>query len=147
MRGYGFKLPKRMKRVTCQANKGQRRVIFELGDWVWVHMHKERFSAHRRTKLHPRGDGPFQILEKINDNAYKVDLPGEYNVSATFNVFYLSPFDVGEDLRSNPSEERGNDGNQGGPSLKDPLQVPDGPITRSKAKKIKEAIQGLVQST
>jgi hypothetical protein len=39
------------------------------------------------------------------------------------------------------------DGNQSGPSLKDPLQVSDGPITRSRAKKIKEAMQGLVQST
>ena len=39
------------------------------------------------------------------------------------------------------------DGNQSGPSLKDSLQVPDGPITRSKAKKIKETMQGLVQST
>uniref|UniRef100_A0A2N9IK70 CCHC-type domain-containing protein n=1 Tax=Fagus sylvatica TaxID=28930 RepID=A0A2N9IK70_FAGSY len=104
-------------------------------------------SLHERTKLHPRGDGPFQILEKINDNAYKVDLPGEYKVSATFNVSDLPPFDVGEDSWSNPFEERGNDGNQGGPSLKDPLQVPDGPITRSRAKKIKEAMQGLVQST
>ena len=61
--------------------------------------------------------------------------------------FYLSPFDVGEDSWSNPFEERGNDANQSGPSLKDLLQVPDGPITRSRAKKIKEAIQGLVQST
>uniref|UniRef100_A0A2N9H7G4 CCHC-type domain-containing protein n=1 Tax=Fagus sylvatica TaxID=28930 RepID=A0A2N9H7G4_FAGSY len=42
---------------------------------------------------------------------------------------------------------KASDGNQGGPSLKDPLQVPDGPITRSRAKKIKEAMQGLVQST
>ena len=40
-----------------------------------------------------------------------------------------------------------SDGNLGGPSLKDPLQVPDGPITRSRAKKIKETMQGLVQST
>uniref|UniRef100_A0A2N9J9K3 Transglutaminase-like domain-containing protein n=1 Tax=Fagus sylvatica TaxID=28930 RepID=A0A2N9J9K3_FAGSY len=54
---------------------------------------------------------------------------------------------VCEDLWSNPFEERGNDGNQGGPNLKDPLQVSDGPITRSRAKKIKEAMQGLVQST
>uniref|UniRef100_A0A2N9J6M3 Reverse transcriptase domain-containing protein n=1 Tax=Fagus sylvatica TaxID=28930 RepID=A0A2N9J6M3_FAGSY len=135
------------ERVASQANKGRRRVIFEPGVWVWVHMRKERFSAHRKTKLHPRGDGPFQILEKINDNAPKVDLPGEYKVSATFTVSDLSPFDVGEDSRSNPFEERGNDGNQSGPSLKDPLQVPDGPITRSRAKKIKEAMQGLVQST
>ena len=41
-----------------------------------------------------------------------------------------------------------DDGHHGGSSLKDdPLQVPDGPITRSRAKKIKEAMQGLVQST
>ena len=39
------------------------------------------------------------------------------------------------------------DGNQGGPSLKNPLQVLDGPITRSRAKKIKEAMPELVQST
>uniref|UniRef100_A0A2N9G522 Reverse transcriptase domain-containing protein n=1 Tax=Fagus sylvatica TaxID=28930 RepID=A0A2N9G522_FAGSY len=140
-------IEKKTEQYANKANKGRRRVIFEPGDWVWVHMRKERFPAHRKTKLHPRGDGPFQILEKINDNAYKVDLPGEYKVSATFNVSDLSPFDVGEDSWSNPFEERGNDGNQGGPSLKDPLQVPDGPITRSRAKKIKEAMQGLVQST
>ena len=82
-------------------------MTFEPGDWVWLHMRKERFSAHRRSKLNPKGDRPFQILEKINENAYKVDLPGEFNVSATFNVADLSPFDVGDDLRSNPFEERG----------------------------------------
>jgi hypothetical protein len=37
----------------------------------------------------PRGDVPYQIIERINDNAYKVDLPGEYGVSATFNVFFI----------------------------------------------------------
>ena len=40
----------------------------------------------------------FQIIERINDNTYKVDLPGEYGVSATFNIADLSLFDVGEDL-------------------------------------------------
>ena len=33
------------------------------------------------------------------------------------------------------------------PIDKDPLVVPDGPITRLRAKKIKEAMDGLVQST
>jgi hypothetical protein len=55
-------------------------------------MRKERFPVKRLSKLLPRGDGPFQVLERINDNAYKLDLPGEYNVSATFYVFDLSPF-------------------------------------------------------
>jgi len=110
------------EKFASQANKGRRCVIFEPGDWVWVHMHKEIFPAYRRTKLHPQANVPLQILEKINDNAYKVDLPGEYNVSATFNVSDLSPYDAGEDLRSNPFEERGNDGPHGRLNLKDPLQ-------------------------
>ena len=62
--------------------------------------------------MQPRRDGPFQVLAKINDNAYKIDLPSEYgNVSATFNVFDLSFFDVGNDSRMNPLEEKGNDEN------------------------------------
>ena len=73
--------------------------------------------------MNPRGDGPFQIFEKINDNAYKVDLPGEFNVSASFNVADLSPFDVGDDSRSNPFEETGNDESYAVPIDKDPLVV------------------------
>ena len=50
-------------------------------------------------------DGPFRVLERVNDNAYKLDLPGEYGASATFNVTDLSPFDAGYDSRMNPFEE------------------------------------------
>ena len=107
---------------------------FEPGDWVWLHMRKERFRAKRRSKLLPRGDGPFQVLERINDNAYKLDLPGEYNVSATFNVTDLSPFDVGDDLRANPFQEEGMI------KIKAPL-----PVTRARAKKFKDVLNGLIQ--
>jgi hypothetical protein len=137
-------IEKKNEQYANKANKGRRQVIFEPGDWVWVHMRKERFPARRRSKLHPRGDDPFQVLERINDNAYKLDLPGEYNISATFNVSDLSLFDVGDDSRSNPFEERGNDENQQA-LLKDPLHVPVGPITRARSKKIKEALNGLIQ--
>jgi hypothetical protein len=81
--------------------------------------------------------------EKINDNSCKVVLPGEYNLSATFNVSDLSPFDAGDDSRTNLLRKGGMVG-MVGRILK---QVPDGPITRSRVKKIKEAMQGLVQST
>jgi hypothetical protein len=37
---------------------------------------------------------------------YKIDLSGEYGVSATFNIFYLYLFDVGDDLRFSPFDER-----------------------------------------
>ena len=75
-------------------------------------MRKERFPTRRWSKLHPRGDGSFLVLARINDNAYKLDLSSEYNISATFNVSDLSLFDVGNDSGMNPFEERRNDENQ-----------------------------------
>ena len=106
-------------------------------------MRKERFLARKRSKLHHRGDGPFQVLKRINDNAYKLDLLGEYNISATFNVSDLSPFDVGDDSRTNPFEERGSDENH--KSFKDPFHVLVGIITKARSKKIKEALNGPIQ--
>ena len=110
-------------------------------------MRKERFPSQRRSKLLPRGDGPFQVLERINDNAYKLDLPGEYNVSATFNVTDLSPFDVGDALRTNPFQEEGNDGGMAKEWSADPLEIPLVLITRARAKRFKEALYVLIQDS
>jgi hypothetical protein len=38
------------------------------------------------TKLSDKKHGPFQILQKINDNAYVVDLLAVMAISPTFNV-------------------------------------------------------------
>ena len=90
-------------------------------------------------------------MARVNDNAYKLDLPGENNVSATFNISDLSPFDVGDDSGMNPFEERGNDENHRDDGWKapmvarGPLHIPEGPITRVRAQKIKEALNGLIQ--
>jgi hypothetical protein len=149
-------IERRTKQYVHQANKGRKKVVFEPGDWVWLHLRKDRFSEKRRSKLLPRGDGPFQVVERINDNAYKLDLPGEYGVSASFNVADLSPFDVGDDLRANPSQEGENDASQGAGHAnhthgngaefgQDPLSLPSGPITRLRAKRFKEALNGLIQ--
>ena len=94
--------------------------------------------------MNSRGDGPFQVLERINDNAYKIDLPGEYNVSPTFNVSDLSLYDVGEDSRTNPFEESENDTNKQDTSS-DPLQIPSGPITRAQVRRLQETLNGLFQ--
>ena len=139
MRKARLNVVRRTEQYVNQANKGRRKLIFEHGDWVWLHMRKKRFSNQRRSKLLPRGDGPFQVLERINDNAYKLDLPGQYNVSATFNVSDLSPFDTGDDLRANPLQEEGND------MAKDLVLVPVGPVTRARAKRFKEALNTLAQ--
>ena len=98
------------------ANRKRKQVCFASSDLVWIHLRKERFPNQRKSKLMPRADGPFRVVEKVNDNAYKIELPGDYNVSATFNVRDLSPYledslDDGEDLdlRANPTQQGRND--------------------------------------
>ena len=69
--------------------------------------------------------------------------------TSTYQKKDLTLFDVGDDSRSNPFEERGDDEDQ--PNTKrnhanDPLKVPIGPITRARAKKLIEALNELVQN-
>jgi hypothetical protein len=59
-------------------------------------LRKERFPDLRKSKLMPRADGPFKVLKKINENAYKLDLPTYFGVSHTFNIAYLKPY-LGEE--------------------------------------------------
>ncbi|PON46826.1 hypothetical protein PanWU01x14_249210 [Parasponia andersonii] len=82
----------------------------------------------------------------MNDNAYRLDLPGEYNVSATFNVTDLSPFVAGdEDLRANPSLEEVNNEDIRAVKTRGPVQVPVGPMTRARAKRFKKELNNLVR--
>ncbi|XP_048228809.1 uncharacterized protein LOC125369769 [Ricinus communis] len=71
------RIEKQNAKVAERVNKGRIPMVFQPGDWVWVHFHKERVPNQRKSKLSPRGDGPFQVLERINDNAYKIDLKGD----------------------------------------------------------------------
>jgi hypothetical protein len=82
-------IEKMNEKYRIAGSKGQKEVKLELRDLVWLHLRKERFSDLRKSKLMSHVDGPFKILEKINDNAYKLELPSEFGVSATFNVLDL----------------------------------------------------------
>jgi hypothetical protein len=47
------------------------------------------------------------VLQRIGENAYKIELPEDYGVSATFNVYDLAPYeDIEEttDLRASPHQ-------------------------------------------
>lgn len=68
-------------------------------------MRKERFPKQQKSKLDPRGNRTFQVLECVNNNAYKIDMLGKDEVFATFSVSNLFTFDIGEDSRMNPFKE------------------------------------------
>ncbi|CAB4291559.1 unnamed protein product [Prunus armeniaca] len=66
----------------------------------------QRFPQGKHGKLKPRADGPFKVLRCVGDNAYKIELPGNYGVSATFNVADLSPYHGSEDKENSGTSSR-----------------------------------------
>ena len=70
-------MEKMTEKYIIAGSQGRKEVKLEPGDLVWLHLRKERFLDLRKSKLMPRAAGPYKILEKINDNAYKLELPPE----------------------------------------------------------------------
>ena len=46
------------------GDKGRKRVVFALGNLVWLHLRKDRFPNLRMPKLMPHANDPFKVLEK-----------------------------------------------------------------------------------
>ncbi|KAK1617407.1 hypothetical protein QYE76_022924 [Lolium multiflorum] len=103
-------------RQATRLNLKKKARIFNEGDLVWIHLRKDRFPQERNSKLKPRGDGPFKVLKRINDNAYVVDIPtSKYLVSNTFNVSDLSPYHGDEEnIESRTTLSQGGEMIRGG---------------------------------
>ncbi|WVZ63902.1 hypothetical protein U9M48_013496 [Paspalum notatum var. saurae] len=84
------------EKYKLAVSKGRKQVLFEPGDLVWLHLRKEHFPDLRKSKLMPCVAGPFKVLQKINDNAYKLELSADFRVSPTFNIADLKPY-LGEE--------------------------------------------------
>ena len=75
----------------------------------------------------------FQVIRKINNNTYELDLPPSYNISNSFNVCDLSPLDVGfKNLWMNSLQEGEDDEGVTTPSSMENLSRR---ITRSMTKR------------
>jgi len=47
------RIKKRNTSYEAQANKHRRKIVFQPGDLVWIHLRKERFPSKRKNKLMP----------------------------------------------------------------------------------------------
>jgi hypothetical protein len=83
-------------KYKISGDKGRKQLDFTPGDLLWLHLRKERFPDLRKSKLLPKADGAFKVLKKINENAYKLDLPADFGVSPTFNIVDLKLY-LGEE--------------------------------------------------
>ncbi|CAE5963235.1 unnamed protein product [Arabidopsis arenosa] len=79
-------------KYKLDADNHRREVSFQVGDLVWAVLTKDRFKPGTYNKLKARKIGPLEILEKINNNAYRLQLPPHMNISDVFNVKHLVPY-------------------------------------------------------
>jgi len=56
----------------ARANKHLKYLDFKPRDLVWLHLMKERFPSRWKNKLSVSSNGPFQVIEKVGDNADKL---------------------------------------------------------------------------
>jgi len=58
---------------------------FQVGDQVWLYISKDRMQGEVK-KLKPIRYGPFKILEKIGENAFRLDLPTCMHIYSVVNA-------------------------------------------------------------
>ena len=68
-------IERQVQRLSAKLNINKSPMVFQPGDLVWVHLRKDRFPKERKSTLHRRADGPFEVIARNNDNAYKVHIP------------------------------------------------------------------------
>jgi hypothetical protein len=132
------------------GDKGRKELKFEPGDLVWLHLRKERFPKLRKSKVMPRADGPFKVLQRINENAYKLNLPAYFGVSPTFNIADLKSY-LGEkddlESRTTQMQEREDNVDVNTNDASTPTPVPlAGPLTRARARKLNHQVTSFLSS-
>jgi hypothetical protein len=93
---------------------------------------------------------PFKILAKINDNAYKLELPLEFGVSPSFNISDLRPYLGEEDemsSRTTSMQEGEDDEDINTLATIIPSIEIVGPTTRSRAQQLNHQVNSFLCSS
>lgn len=68
-------------------------LFFQPGNLVWLLLAKHKFKGHHH-KLHQLRYGPYTVLERVGENAYRLDFPAQLGVHDVLNVNNLKLFEL-----------------------------------------------------
>lgn len=89
-----YNLCQAQEQNRLQTNKHRREVTYQVGDWVFLKIQPYRFKSLAKRpneKLSPRFYGPYQVLERIRQVAYKLLHPENSRIHPVFPVTLLKP--------------------------------------------------------
>ena len=77
-------------RQKSYADRRHRPLEFQVGDWVFLKVSPTRGVVRfgKRGKLSPRFIGPFEVVQRIGECAYRLALPP--SLSGVHDVFHVS---------------------------------------------------------
>ncbi|CAM8972714.1 unnamed protein product [Rhodiola kirilowii] len=85
------------------ADKKRRDVEFKVGDLVLVKLLPQQFKAFRKVHkgLIRKYEGPFEVIKRVGNVSYKLNLPPKQKIHPVFHVSMLRPYheDRGEPSR------------------------------------------------
>jgi len=67
----------------------------EIGDFVMLNARNTKRKRPTR-KFTPRAYGPFKVLEKKGNRAFKLDIPARWEIHPVFHVSLLEPYKVSD---------------------------------------------------
>ncbi|PKI66066.1 hypothetical protein CRG98_013561, partial [Punica granatum] len=121
---------KKNEQAATRANKGRKRITFQPGDWIWVHLRKERFSNKRNcsdSRTNPfeeRGnDTTLGQTDKLRSERLRDEHRGHDDEAEAH--------ELGSWIRKEGVDAQDLGG----------LHVSSGPITRAKARQIQQAVE------
>ncbi|KAG9444940.1 hypothetical protein H6P81_016280 [Aristolochia fimbriata] len=91
-------IPRYIKGSTAQgrmkslADKHRREVHFQVGDWVYVKLKPYRQNSVRLQRHHKLGRsffGPYKVIKRVGEVAYKLELPESARIHSVFHVSML----------------------------------------------------------
>ncbi|GJS97870.1 retrotransposable element Tf2 [Tanacetum coccineum] len=85
-----FHISRAQSRMKSHADKGRTDKKFDCGDWVFLKLQPHRqvsLKQGKQNKLSPKLFGPFKVIQRIGEMAYKLEVPSN---SQIHNVFHVS---------------------------------------------------------